>query len=316
MASRNICVLVAGPGLWHNCVMKRPKAHKKPPALPLSAAAIRNIERRGMSRRGLQDLYYNLMTMPLLGLLGVVAGYFLASILVFAVILHITGGLGGNTHGSFGDAFFFAVQTLSTTGYGDIYPVSLTANFVAAAGMIIGQLNTALAMGVLFARLSRPRPRVLFSKVLVVREVGDVRRLMFRVANERRSEISQARMSVVLTNDEDDGDGGIIRRLLPLRLERDFSPVFSLSWLVMHEIDESSPLWGKDHEALARDGNVLVCTITGTDDALNATVTARYVYGAEDVRFGHRFVDVITRSPEGGMSIDYSRFHDTVQRSN
>lgn len=296
--------------------MKRARPLIKNAALPLSAAALRNIERRGVSRRGLQDIYYNLMTMPLPGLLAGLAGYFIANVTFFAVVLHFTGGLAGRTNGSFGDAFFFAVQTLSTTGYGTIYPVSLTANIIASAGMLVGQLNTALATGVLFARLSRPHPRVLFSKVLVVREVGGVVRLMFRVANERSSEISAARMSVVLANDEDDGDGGTIRRLLPLRLERDFSPFFSLSWLVMHVIDEHSPLWGKDHDALARNGNVLVCTLTGTDDALNASITARHVYGAEDVRFGHRFVDVITRSPDGEVSIDYGRFHDTVQRSN
>jgi inward rectifier potassium channel len=149
--------------------MKNPKVLRKPaekpPALPLSAAAIRNTERRAMSRHGVQDLYYNLMTMPLWGLLGLLVAYFFVSTFIFAVILHVTGGLGGNTRGSFADAFF-SVQTLSTTGYGDIYPVSMAANFVATAGMIVGQLNTALATGVLFARLSRPRPRVLFSKVV------------------------------------------------------------------------------------------------------------------------------------------------------
>jgi len=265
-----------------------------------------------MSQHGLRDLYFNLMTMPLLGLLGVLVGYIFAITLIFAVILHGTGGLAGNTHGSFGDAFFFAVQTLSTTGYGDIYPVSPAANLVASVGMIVGQLNTALATGVMFARLSRPRPRVLFSKALVLREVNGVGRLMFRVANERRSAISQAQVSVVLTNDEDDGDGGIIRRLLPLRLERDFSPVFSLSWLVIHEITEDSPLWGKDREALASAGNVLVCSLYGTDDVLNVSVSARHVYGAEDVRFGHRFVDIIDRKANGEISIDYTRFHDTA----
>jgi len=284
--------------------MKRPKAKSKVASLPLCAGSLRRIEWRCVSRHGIQDLYYNLMTMPIFGLLGVLAAYLFAVITAFAIVLHLTGGLSGNTHGSFGDAFFFSVQTLSTTGYGDIYPTSLTANLIATAGMIVGQLNTAIIIGVLFARLSRPRPRVLFSKVMVLREANGVKRLMFRVANERRTGISSARMTVVLTNDEDDGDGGTIRRLLPLRLDRDFTPVFSLSWLVVHEITPESPLWGKDHDALARSGNVVVCFLTGTDDAVNATVSARYIYGAEDVRFGHRFVDVITRTEDGEMRID------------
>ena len=296
--------------------MKSPRHRRKTPALPLSAEALRQIERRGVARHGLQDLYYNLMTMPLPGLFGVLAGYFLSTIMLSAIILHFTGGLGGNTHGSFGDAFFFSVQTLSTTGYGDIYPVTLTANIVASVGMVVGQLNTAIAIGVLFARLSRPRPRVLFSNVVVAREVNGVKRIMFRVGNERRSEISAAHISVVLVSDEDDGEGGTLRRLLPLRLERDFSPVFALSWLVMHKITPDSPLWEKTREEMAHSGNVLVCSLTGTDDALNASVSARHVYGAEDIRFEHRFVDIITRSPEGKMSIDYSRFHDTELRNN
>lgn len=308
--------LVERGQLWQDQAMRHPKRAKPQQPLPLSAEALRRIERRGVSRHGVQDLYYNLMTMSLPGLLGVVAGYFIATIIVFAIILHITGGLGGNTHGSFGDAFFFSVQTLTTTGYGSIYPVTLTANIIASAGMVLGQLNTALGAGVLFARLARPRPRVLFSNVLVSRDVKGVKRLMFRVANERSSEISAAHISVILTNDEDDGDGGTMRRLLPLRLERDFSPVFALSWLVVHEITEDSPLWGRDTEAMARNGNVLVCTLTGTDDALNASVSARHVYGAEDVRVGHRFVDVISRGENGEMSIDYSRFHETLPCSN
>ncbi|HYP64243.1 MAG TPA: ion channel [Acidocella sp.] len=295
--------------------MKTPRHRRKQSPLPLSAEALRRIERRGVTRHGLQDLYYNLMTMPVPALFGVLAGYFLFTIMLSAIILHFTGGLGGNTHGSFGDAFFFSVQTLSTTGYGDIYPVTMTANIIASVGMVLGQLNTAIAIGVLFARLSRPRPRVLFSNVLVTREVNGVRRIMFRVGNERRSEISAAHISVVLISDEDDGDGGIMRHLLPLRLERDFSPVFSLSWLVIHEITEDSPLWGRDHEVMARKGNVLVCSLTGTDDAINVSVSARHVYGAEDVRAGHRFVDVISRGENGEMSIDYSRFHDTVHCS-
>jgi inward rectifier potassium channel len=313
LTRRNGRALVGRALLWQDRTMKSPRHRRKTPPLPLSAEALRQIERRGVTWHGLQDLYYNLMTMPFPALLGALAGYFLFTIMLSAIILHFTGGLGGNTHGSFGDAFFFSVQTLSTTGYGDIYPVTLTANIVASFGMVLGQLNTAIAIGVLFARLSRPRPRVLFSNVVVAREVNGVRRIMFRVGNERRSEISAAHISVVLVSDEDDGEGGTLRRLLPLRLERDFSPVFSLSWLVVHEITEDSPLWGKDRDMLERDGNVLVCSLTGTDDALNVSVSARHVYGAENMRPGHRFVDVISRGENGEMSIDYGRFHDTVR---
>ena len=260
-----------------------------------------------MSQHGLRDLYFNLMTMPLLGLLGVLVGYIFAITLIFAVILHGTGGLAGNTHGSFGDAFFFAVQTLSTTGYGDIYPVSPAANLVASVGMIVGQLNTALATGVMFARLSRPRPRVLFSNALVLREVNGVGRLMFRVANERRSAISQAQVSVVLTNDEDDGDGGIIRRLLPLRLERDFSPVFSLSWLVIHEITEDSPLWGKTPEDIAHLQAEILILVKAYDDTFSQTVLARHSYRHDEFVWNRRFAPAFFVDDEGDLVLELKK---------
>jgi len=280
--------------------------------LPLSAEALRQIERRGVARRGLRDLFYSLMTMPIAGLLAGLAGSFIAINIVFALIYHAIGGLGGIGHGGLADAFFFSVQTLSTTGYGAVYPVSLPANIVSSFEILLGLLGTALATGVLFARLSRPRPRVLFSDVLIVRPYQGTPTLMFRIVNERRAQILEARVSLTLTHDEDDGEGGVLRRMVSLKLEREVSPVFALSWLVMHKITPDSPLHGKDGQSIGMGGNVLICTLSGTDDALNATVYARHVYGSEQIRFGHRFVDIIIRGEAGEITLDYSRFHATI----
>jgi inward rectifier potassium channel len=280
--------------------------------LPLSAAALRSIERRGVARHGLRDLFYVLMTIRLSMLVALLAGSFVFVNLIFAGIYCLTGGLGGLRHGLFGTAFFFSVQTLSTTGYGAVFPVSVAANIVSATEMLVGVMGTALATGVLFARLSRPQARVMFSKVAVVRQYQGVPTLMFRIVNERRTQIVEARISVTITREEDDGEGGLLRRMITLKLERDVSPVFALSWLVMHRITPDSPLFGKDAESIAKSGNVMICALSGTDDMLNASVYARHIYGAEHMRFGHRFVDVISRSEEGDVTIDYTRFHDTT----
>jgi inward rectifier potassium channel len=253
------------------------------------------------------------MTLDLARLLAALAATFLAINLVFAVVYFAVGGLAGVRAGTFLGAFFFSVQSLSTTGYGAVYPVSLTANFVAAAEMLLGLLSTALATGVLFARLSRPRARVLFSRAVIIRHYRGAPTLMFRLANERRNQILEARVTVTVTYDEADETGGTLRRLIPLKLERDVTPVFALSWLVMHRIAEDSPLWGKDLPAIAAAGNVIVCSFTGLDDTLNASIYARYVYGAEDLRIGHQFVDIIERRASGEISIDYGKFHETVE---
>jgi inward rectifier potassium channel len=272
---------------------------------------LRAIERRGVSRRGLSDIYHTLMTVRLSALAGILAAAFLALNIVFASAFYVAGGLAGVRAGSWAGAFFFSVQSLSTTGYGAIYPVSIAANLLVSLEIMTGLLGTAIATGIIFARLSRPRARVLFSKVIIVRTYQGTPTLMFRIVNERRNQIAEAMMSVTITRDEIDEDGSVLRRMVSLHLERDRSPVFALSWLVMHKITAGSPLFGKDVSEIAADGNVIICSFTGIDDTLNASIYARHVYGAEDLRFGHRFVDVVERRPNGDLSIDYGRFHDT-----
>jgi inward rectifier potassium channel len=283
------------------------------PAPPFSAEALRTIERRGLVRGGFRDFYYGFMTLPVPALLGLFILVFILVNLAFAALYFITGGIAGARPGDFGDDVFFSVQTLSTTGYGALYPKSQTANIIASFEIMAGLLGTALATGMLFARLSRPRAHVLFSRVAVLHKRNGRDTLMFRVSNQRRNQITDARMTVITLQDETDDHGQVMRRQAELKLERDRSPVFSLSWSVMHVVDETSPLFGLDAAAMARCGTVLICTLNGLDDTLLATVVARYFYGAEDIRFGHRFVDIFDRHEDGSFAIDYTKFHDTIE---
>ncbi len=291
-------------------MIHRRKAAK--PALTLSAAALRGIERRGIAKYGLRDLYHVMMTVPLSALLAWLAGAFILVNVIFAGIYFAIGGLAGVRAGQFAGAFFFSAQTLSTTGYGAIYPVSLAANLISNVEILIGLLGTALATGMLFARLSRPQARVLFSNVALVNTYQQTPTFMFRLANERRNQIAEARISVTVVRDEVDDDGRVLRRMLPLQLERDVSPVFALSWLVMHKITADSPFHGFDATSLAKAGIVIICALSGIDDTLKATIYTRHIYGAEDVLFGQRFVDVIEFSENRALAIDYGRFHDTI----
>ena len=81
--------------------------------------------------------------------------------------------------GVFGQAFFFSVHTLTTVGYGDLYPLGLASNVVAAAEAAVGLMGFALAAGLLFARFSRPNAQFIFSDQMVVAPYGDGHRLNF-----------------------------------------------------------------------------------------------------------------------------------------
>ncbi len=78
----------------------------------------------------------------------------------------------------------------------------------------------------------------------------------------------------------------------------------------MHKVDEDSPLHGC---AWGKGGLIaLTVTLTGHDGTYGQTTYARHIYYADDIRMGHRYVDVISELPDGRLMIDLEKFHDTV----
>ncbi len=276
---------------------------------PFSADVLRQIERRGLARSGFSDLFHGLMTMRLAPLLALLTGAIIVTNLIFGVFYALSGGIGGARPGNFGDDVFFSVQTFSTTGYGALYPRSVLANSIASIEIIFGLLATAFATGLLFARLSRPQARLLFSKTMVVHRMRGENSLMFRVANQRRNQLTDARMTLTLIRQEVDEDGHVMRRMVDLPLERASTPAFALSWTVIHQLGPDSPLHRLDAAAMQAQSMAFLANLTGLDDTLLATVTARHVYGPADIHFGARFADIFDTGTDGAFAIDYNLFH-------
>ena len=89
--------------------------------------------------------------------------------------------------------------------------------------------------------------------------------------------------------------------------------MFVLSWAVMHEIDEQSPLGSVDWDKpLGGDLISIVVTLMGHDGTYGQTIYARHIYYPDDIRVNQRFEDVISQLPDGRLMIDYGKFHDTL----
>jgi inward rectifier potassium channel len=209
---------------------------------------------------------------------------------------------------AFWRAFFFSIDTVATIGYGNMYPLSVFTNVLVVIEITCGILFFALVTGIFFARFSRPTARVLFSNVAVIAELDGVPTLMFRAANQRHNLIFEARATVSLLMDEA-VDGRTFRRFRDLALERNSTPVFVLTWTVMHPISSSSPL-----APYVRDGQLpadaeIVVVLSGTDEGSGQTIHTRWAYRPSDIRWNTNFVDIITFLPDGGRTIDYRRFH-------
>jgi inward rectifier potassium channel len=136
--------------------------------------------------------------------------------------------------------------------------------------------------------------------------------ISFRVGNARGNEIIEASLRVSALVPEVTTEGESLRRLIDLPLLRSTTPMFAMTWTVIHPLDETSPLHGHDHASLDRDQIRFIVSFTGIDATFSQTVHARHIYLHTDIRWGHRFVDIVDNTDDGRLRIDYRRFHDTV----
>ena len=270
--------------------------------------------RRGAPSGLRRDFYFYFMEGGWIrAFVGLAVAYFLLN-LFFAGLYMLEPGSVEASDGTFLDAFFFSVQTMSTIGYGSMHPATPYADAVVTVEAAVGMFAVALATGLLFAKASRPRSSVLFSDSMTITEMKGEPVLMLRLGNARGNEIVDASVVITAVMDESTPEGHNLRRLLDLELVRSRSSLFVLTWTVMHRIDEASPLFGCDFKRLDQSVFSFVVTMTGHDSTYGSTVHGRRIYYTDDVRVGERFVDVIGELPDGRLLVDYTRFHDTQVR--
>jgi inward rectifier potassium channel len=258
-----------------------------------------------------KDAYHLMRTASGLTITALMFAVFLVLNLLFALVYYLGPGQIQNAHG-FLDHFWFSVQTLGTIGYGAMTPGNTFANAVVMIESFVGIIQAALITGIVFSRFSTPTARVMFSRVAIIGDHDGKRTLMFRMANERATAIVEATIRVYVTRDEKTSTGESVRRIYDLPLRRATSPIFNLSWVCYHTIDDASPLFGVTPESMATNGMNLIVTFQGIDDQLAATVHTRYAYNNDDIVLDHRFVDIFKTDPETKRRyLDFAPFHDT-----
>ncbi|WP_298134297.1 ion channel [Acidiferrobacter sp.] len=216
--------------------------------------------------------------------------------------------------GSFLDAFFFSVQTMATIGYGVMYPGTLYANILMTLESLVGLFGLAFATGLAYARFSRPRARIVFTRHAVISTYYGVPTLMFRAANKRGNQILEARVEATLLRNEVSPEGHAMRRFYDLPLLRKRNPTFSYTWMIMHPITKESPLHGYDPEQMRVTDTQIVVILSGLDETLSQGIHARHIYRPEDLLPQHRLEDVLSKR-DGTYVVDYSRFDNVVPDS-
>jgi inward rectifier potassium channel len=285
---------------------ERPSSAPRRPARPTEAI------RRGTPNELRRDLYFLFMEGPWSRLvLSLVFLYLTVNVVFAALYLLEPGAIANARPGSFADAFFFSVQTFATIGYGGLSPASAYGNMIVTTEAAVSLLSTAVATGLMFAKAARPRSSTLFSRVMVVGPRNGVPTLMFRVGNARGNDVVDATVSVTALKEDVSLEGHRMRRLHDVPLLRNRSPIFTMTWSVLHEIGPDSPFAGVDW-ADPKGLVAIIVTLMGHDGTYGQTTYGRHIYYPENVREGHRFVDVTSQLDDGRLVVDYEKFHDTT----
>lgn len=289
------------------------KHHSRPPVpRMLQRQRTINIEKIGRAETSaFRDIFHWLMNREWWQLIALIFAAFLFSNMTFAAIYYFLPDSVSNTAGRYIDYFFFSVQTMATIGYGVMAPKTTAANVVSSFEAFVGLIGFAVGSGVIFGRLAKPTSKIMFSQVAAItkRDGQDV--MMLRLANERDNQILEGSVTMTYLSTKQTKEGEVMRRFEEMKLERHHTPIFALTWTLVHPIDKQSPLFGKTPHDLVEDQAEILITFRGIDETFSQEIFARNSYVAEEINWGHRFVDILGVNEQGRRTINYNKFHDT-----
>jgi inward rectifier potassium channel len=277
-----------------------------------------NVERRGLPWRATWDAYEYLVETTWPRFYGIATLAYLLTHVLFALVYVMCGGDALSDFDRmpgfgerFSHAFFFSVHTLSTVGYGHVIPTNFVANLVMTFESLVGLFCIALITGLVFTRFSRPSARILFSRKAVVAPYRDFTGFMFRITNQRRTELIEVQAKVILSRLRVVEEGRSTRHFDDLHLERRQVTFFPLSWTIVHPIDKESPLHGLTYEDLQEADAEFLVLLSGIDETSLQTVHRRTSYKWDEVVWGARFDRIFVGDPGSSqVAIDVSRLHD------
>lgn len=281
-------------------------ATREPPAMQVRGGAF-EVAKTGASRFDFSDPYYLALAMSWPAFALTAFGMLLVINLLFALLyLAQPGCIANLPPGSLSYAFFFSLETLATVGYGEMAPVTSYGHIVAAVEIFLGMAVVAVLTGLLFVRFSRPKAKILFAEQAVIGRHEGKRTLMIRVANGRMTSMSSAsaELGALIARES---EGQIYRGIQDLKLVRHRLPLFSLTWTLMHVIDEDSPISDYDAQRFAEEDVRLFLTVKAIDDSLGSEVRSIQGYDHRAVLFDARYADAVSRDEEGRTIADLSR---------
>lgn len=291
-------------------------------------------------RRYLQDIFTTLVDAQWRWTLLVFALSFILSWLLFALIwwliIFTHGDLSPplpienkvftpclNNVNSFTGCFLFSVETQHTIGYG-----SRTTNeecpeaiFVMCIQSIVGVFIQAFMVGIVFAKMSRPKKRaqtLLYSTKTVICLRDGQLCLMFRVGDMRKSHIVEAHIRAQIIRRKTTREGEVLpfyQQELKVGADGEEDRLmFIWPMTIVHKINEKSPLYNLSASDMLRERFEIVVMLEGVIESTGMTTQARSSFLPSEILWGHRFETMVSfRKDTGEYEVDYTRFNNTYE---
>lgn len=263
--------------------------------------------------RGLSEGFVALATMSPPRLVAFVLASYLTLNLAFGSIYMLIGveQIGNADVSSLGmrwlSAIGMSVQTLTTVGYGSLYPTSVATWLLAAVEGVFGILGFSLVSAVLYARFARPRPSLAYGEKALIAPFKDGWSLQLRVANRRRALLVEveARLILVLT------DPAQPDRLEYFALPLQFATLsfLTLSWTLVHPITAESPLAGFSAADLSARRAEVIVILKGIDEGYMQPVITRRSFRHDEIVWGGRYTKAFSVE-QGRMRLDLHRLSE------
>jgi inward rectifier potassium channel len=259
------------------------------------------------------DIYHWLLSISWTQFIALVFISYVITNTVFAIIYFSIGAdkFGGMEVGAgaekFSQLFFFSAQTLTTVGYGHIFPNSAFVSSVAAIESMLGLMGFALVTGLLYGRFSKPKADIQYSNDALIAPYGDITGFMFRIANRKQNELIETECKLALA----------INNLVTkkrdfhfLELERNQINFLPFTWTIVHPIDDKSPLFDiTEKELEARDAEFVIL-IKSITDTYFQTVYSRMSYKPKEIVWNARFAAMKQKpAKDGSISINLNEIH-------
>jgi inward rectifier potassium channel len=267
-----------------------------------------NIRKTGLRFFETLSWYHVLIDIPVLKFLTFIFLFFVFFNLLFAGIYlligieNLSGMVALTPAQKFLEAFFFSAQTFTTVGYGRINPTGYLTSFVAALEAFSGLLFFAIATGLFYARFSRPKSFIRFSQNALVAPYKGGAALMLRMVPFKNNSLTDANVTITMAMAVNE-NGRSVNRFYPLTLEIPRINALTLSWTLVHPIDENSPFYNWQEEEFTKNEFEMLVYVKAFDDMFSNTVVARTSYTNHEVVVGAKFIPMYHRSEKGATTI-------------